>query len=183
MTITILDGTPAESAGNMSVELKKLSTELEKNHSVNHFALTSMDLHFCTGCWSCWWKTPGRCAIRDDGEKIFRSVINSDLVIFASPLTAGFVSCHLKKIMDRLIVLLHPYIEIRNNESHHCKRYDRYPEIGLLFEKEADTDDEDLEILRDIFERFALNFHSRLNWALPAEQFSIEEIINETCSV
>jgi len=183
MTITILDGTPAGFSGQLSGLLKGLSAELEEKHSLNLFSLSSMKLHFCTGCWACWWKTPGQCAIKDDAGEIFRAVINSDLLIFASPLNAGFTSSLLKKITDRLIVLLHPYIEIRNKESHHKKRYGRYPEIGLIFEKEADTDDEDIEILRDIYGRFALNFHSRLKFAVPSEQISAEEIVDEACSV
>ncbi|MBI9108042.1 MAG: flavodoxin family protein [Spirochaetales bacterium] len=183
MNITILDGSPSGSATKLPPLLGRLSAGIREKHSVNHFSLASMDLHFCTGCWSCWWKTPGLCAIKDDAEEIFRAVINSDLVIFVSPLKAGFTSSLLKKITDRLIVLLHPYIEIRNNECHHIKRYESYPDIGLIFEKSTDTDDEDLQIIRDIYERLALNFHSRLKYAMSIDDNTLEEILNETCSI
>jgi multimeric flavodoxin WrbA len=183
MTITILDGSPADSGARLPLILKNLSAGFEEEHSVHYFSLASMNLHFCTGCWSCWWKTPGLCAIKDDAAEIFKAVINSDFVVFASPLNAGFVSSELKKIMDRLIVLIHPYIEIRNKECHHRKRYDSYPQIGLIYEKETDTDDEDIEILQKIYERYALNFHSSLKYAVPADDITIKEIINETCGV
>jgi multimeric flavodoxin WrbA len=120
-----------------------------------------MNLHYCTGCWSCWWKTPGECAIKDDAEQIFRAVINSELIVFASPLIAGFTSAMLKKIQDRLIVLLHPYLQINNGESHHRRRYDKYPEFGVIIDKEGDTDEEDLKIVKDIYDRLAINFHSK----------------------
>jgi hypothetical protein len=64
--------------------------------------------------------------------------------------------------MDRLIVLLHPYIEIVNGECHHRKRYEKYPNLGLILEKEPDTDDEDIKLVKDIFDRLAINFHSKL---------------------
>ena len=142
-----------------------------------------MNLHYCTGCWSCWWKTPGRCAINDDAEKIIRSVINSDFVIFASPLIAGFTSSALKKITDRLIVLLHPYIELINGESHHRKRYNKYPDFGLILEKETDTDNEDLDIVNDIYERFALNFHCEKKYTRYIDHDKVEDIIYETCNI
>ncbi len=169
--------------GDFSVFMETLADRLGRDHRVELFHLQKMNLHYCTGCWSCWWKTPGRCSLKDDGEQIFRSVIHSDFLIFASPLIAGFISSSLKKITDRLIVLLHPYIQLVNGESHHRKRYASYPQFGLVIEKEPDTDQEDLTILNDIYDRFALNFHTRRKYLKIMGQDQIEEIIHETCSV
>ena len=58
-------------------------------------------------------------------------------------------------------MLLHPYIQLINGESHHKKRYERYPEFGVIVEKEQDTDSEDLQIVKDIYDRLAINFHSK----------------------
>jgi hypothetical protein len=183
MKITILNGDKAESSEDFSDYIQKLEAGLKKKHSVDLFELGRMNLQYCLGCWTCWWKTPGICKIRDDAEIIFRSVINADFVIFASPLIAGFTSSVLKKITDRLIVLLHPYIELRNGECHHLKRYDKYPELGLLLKKEEDTDDEDLKIIGDIYDRLALNFHSRIKYLKCIDHNTIEEIIHETCNI
>ena len=133
-----------------------------------------MNLKYCTGCWSCWWRTPGLCAINDDGEEIFRSVINSDFVIFASPLKAGFTSSELKKITDRLVSLLHPYIKVKDGEFHHRKRYESYPDFGVIVLPEEDTDDEDLRIVSDIYDRLALNFHATKKYLRLAEKSRIE---------
>lgn len=142
-----------------------------------------MNIRFCTGCWNCWWKTPGRCATTDDAEMIFKSVINSDFVIFASPLMAGFTSSSLKKITDRLIVLLHPYSKILNGEIHHEKRYDVYPDIGLILEKEKDTDSVDIDIVNSIYDRFAINFHTERRFTKFIHDSKIEDIVNETCNI
>ncbi|RLD57641.1 MAG: hypothetical protein DRJ01_13630 [Bacteroidetes bacterium] len=183
MKITILNGDMNTGDSHFSDYLINLTDKLRENNSVNLFHLNKMNLHYCIGCWSCWWKTPGRCIINDDAEKIFKSVINSDFVIFASPLMAGFISSCLKKITDRLIVLLHPYIEIRNGESHHKKRYDKYPDFGLLLEKEKDTDNEDLNIIKDIYDRFAVNFHSQRKYMKFIDYDKVEDIINETNNI
>ncbi len=176
MKITLLNGETATGSGEFTEYLKNIAENLSEKHTVTNYNLASMDLKFCTGCWTCWWKTPGLCAIKDDAEIIFRSVINSDLVIFASPITAGFTSSELKKITDRLIVLVHPYTEIRNDEFHHKKRYDKYPEIAVLVEKNKDTDDQDLEIILDIYKRLALNLHSSVKFLKTTNDNSIEDI-------
>lgn len=183
MKVTILNGDMKQAKSDFSVYIDKLAEKFRENHLVYIYPLDKMNLYYCTGCFNCWWKTPGRCVINDDAEKIFRSVINSDFVIFASPLIAGFTSSALKKITDRLIVLLHPYIKLKNGECHHKKRYDKYPDFGLILEKEKGTDNEDLDIVKDIYDRFALNFHSKRKYMKFIDQDKIEDIVYETCNI
>jgi hypothetical protein len=76
----------------------------------------------------------------------------------------GFVSSLLKKAMDKMIPLVHPYIEIVNGENHHQKRYPHYPGLALVLEKDDKSDEEDLEIISDIFRRLAINFKSDLQF-------------------
>jgi hypothetical protein len=181
MQITILNGDMTQGESDFSNYIETLAEKLGANHSVFLFHLNKMNLHYCTGCWSCWWKTPGKCAINDDAEEIFKSYINSDFVIFASPLLAGFTSSSLKKITDRLIVLLHPYIKLKQGECHHEKRYDKYPDFGLLLEKEPDTDKEDIEIVKNIYNRLALNIHCEKKYIKLTDTHKIEDIVYETC--
>jgi hypothetical protein len=180
MRISILYGNPLSEKGEFNNYLDKLKVELEKENTVDLFFLDEMDLKYCSGCWSCWWKTPGKCIFKDGSDNIFKSVINSDFVIFASPLIAGFTSSSLKKITDRLIVLLHPYIKLINGESHHRKRYDNYPSFGLLLKKEFDTDEEDIQIVKDIYDRLAINFHSSQRYIKFIEEHSVEEVAFES---
>jgi len=167
---------------DFSAYIDNLANKLGEKHTVDLYPLEKMNLHYCIGCWSCWWKSPGRCAIKDDAEPILKSVINSDFVIFASPLMAGFTSSSLKKITDRLVVHLHPYVKLKNGECHHKKRYDKYPDIGLIIEKETDTDEEDLSIVKEIYDRLAINFHCTSRYMKIANQDTIEEVVYETCN-
>jgi multimeric flavodoxin WrbA len=183
MNITVLNGNMTQENIEFNNQIKEFVLKVSENNILEQFNLNEMNLHYCTGCWSCWWKTPGKCAIKDDAERIFKSVIKSEFVVFASPIYAGFTSSLLKQITDRLIVLLHPYIEINQKEMHHKKRYDNYPKIGLILQRENDTDSEDIKIITDIYKRFAINFHSKLCYVKILETNTMEEIIHETCNI
>jgi len=74
----------------------------------------------------------------------------------------GYVSSVLKKTMDKIIPLVHPYGSIFHGEVHHLKRYPVYPKLAVLLQKEDDTDDDDTVILRTLFDRLAVNFHSKI---------------------
>jgi multimeric flavodoxin WrbA len=40
----------------------------------------------CTGCWTCWWATPGRCAFKDLDE-FYHQYITADKAIFFAKVT------------------------------------------------------------------------------------------------
>ncbi|MBW2038748.1 MAG: flavodoxin family protein [Deltaproteobacteria bacterium] len=163
MNITILNGNPDPDNQKFDAYLDDLIKSLESSdNNIVHFKLRDMKIRHCRGCFGCWLKTPGQCIFKDDSHDICKEVINSDFVLYAAPLVMGFPSAVLKIAMDKLIPLLLPYIElVDNKECHHMRRYDKeYPPIGLIIEKEDDTESEDIEIVRDIFARAALDFKS-----------------------
>lgn len=69
-------------------------------------------------------------------------------------------------------------MEIREKECHHKKRYDKYPQLGVIVEPEIDTDDDDLKIIKEIHERFCINFFSKLTFFKTTNN-SITSIIDE----
>jgi hypothetical protein len=161
MKILILNGDARPGETPLAVYLAKFKAALEAGGaSVKRLDLSELDIKFCTGCFTCWWATPGLCAFRDGMETIYPAVLESDLLIWASPLVLGTVPTLVKKTQDRLIPLLHPYFELVQGEVHHRKRYDRYPDLGLIVEPRAEDDPEDLAGVRFLFERFGVNLHS-----------------------
>ncbi len=178
MNVIILNGNP--DAGNKSFDryIDSILKELAgRGHQARAFALREMNIRFCTGCWTCWFKTPGECMHRDDMPAIYKAAMASDLLIFASPLIMGFMSGLLKRANERLIPLIHPYSEISQGECHHRRRYARYPVLGLILQKEEDTDADDIRITTDIYRREALNFRSSLLAA-----FMTDRPVNEVCN-
>lgn len=179
MKITILNGNPDSKNKDFDQYLLDLKRSLEIcNHRVRLFRLRDMNIKYCIGCFNCWLKTPGECFAKDESHDICREYINSDLAIFTSPVIMGFVSALLKKINDKLIPLIHPYLEMVNGECHHLARYDRYPALGLILAKDDRTDDEDIEIIREIYRRDAINLKTSLSFAKLTDN-PIEEVCNE----
>jgi multimeric flavodoxin WrbA len=86
----------------------------------------------CAGCFGCWTRTPGECVIEDSARDVLRSYVGSDIVMYATPVTFGGYSSHLKKMLDRFIPVLDPRFTTVGGEVHHLLRYRRYPKtIGL----------------------------------------------------
>lgn len=165
MKIIILNGNPNPKNVAFDNYLRELSCLMKfRNHVVSVFNLSKMGIRYCTGCFDCWVKTPGECITQDDSHDICRAYINSDIVLFASPVIMGFTSALLKSAHEKLIPLLHPYFEFVQNEVRHFSRYKYYPLMALLLERGRDTDEEDIEIISDIYKRDAINFKTSLSF-------------------
>ncbi len=179
LDITLVNGNASEKNRVFQDYVNGLSDTLfMAGHFVEQIDLAKNHIQQCRGCWNCWVKTPGHCTLKDDMDSIYPKFLHCDLLIFASPIKMGFVSALLKRTLDRLIPLVLPYFKILNHEFHHSKRYKGYPNLGLLLEKDYTTDAEDLDIIQQIFQRTALNFHSELKFSHLITD-SEKELINE----
>jgi hypothetical protein len=64
-----------------------------------------------------------------------------------------------------------------NGETHHVMRYDKVAYAGALLEPGPDTDDEDLDIIRNIYVRNNYNFDSVLKF-FETTDTPVEEVAN-----
>ena len=97
---------------SLESELKLLGLEFSS------YVLKDIEIISCTGCFKCWDTTPVICTgvSGDRGEEIKKSVVNSKLLIFLTPITFGGYSSELKKIIERLLGTLQPGIQIIKGE-------------------------------------------------------------------
>ena len=100
----------------------------EAGANVGYFKLKNYNIKNCTGCYTCWTKTPGECIFKDDMTMLRKKYREADLVVFASPLYIFNVSGILKTFMDRLLPVFKPYMLI--NEKGNTMHPDRFPEKG-----------------------------------------------------
>lgn len=140
MKITILNGNDPDRNPDFDGCLGRVESRLAVDHQVDRLDLKSMNIHSCRGCFGCWQKTPGKCLVPDDMEQVYGRYIRSDLVFFASPLWMGFTSWILKQAVERLLPLIHPYVELHRGKLRHRPRYEKYPNLGLLLAGEPDKD-------------------------------------------
>lgn len=94
--------------------------------------LTSREIKDCLGCWTCWMRTPGRCAFHDLDD-FYRAYLHADKVIFYIGVSCDFVSGKLKTLFDRMIPHFLPYTNYVTGESMHDTRYEHYPEIEVSY--------------------------------------------------
>ncbi|NTV99460.1 MAG: NADPH-dependent FMN reductase, partial [Chlorobiaceae bacterium] len=159
MKILILDGSPAGDAMGVRVAETLSAILAAGGHQTEHVALRDSRIAPCNGCFQCWLKTPGMCAIDDDNRDLVSKYIRSDLVIALTPVTFGAFSPELKKFADHLIQTISPFFCRVNGETHHRQRYERYPgfiSIGWL----PGPDETQEGLFRHLFFRNTINFYT-----------------------
>ena len=73
----------------------------------------------CTGCFSCWIKSPGACIFKDDIAPFTASLKQSDTLYILTENVYGSYSPFVKCAIDRSLSYVQPYFTIRNHEMHH----------------------------------------------------------------
>ncbi|MGB4588561.1 MAG: flavodoxin family protein [Clostridiaceae bacterium] len=136
--------------------------------------LSKIEVKDCTGCWSCWLKTPGRC-INKDLDAFYKAYLHADKVIIFSKISQGFVSGNLKSLFDRMLPLFLPFITYETGESMHVGRYGKYPEIEVYYQGDFMTK-ADQDIYENYMHRAFYQFRSKCEIVKPIAQFSLEKI-------
>ena len=109
MKATILNGALPGDDFVDAVGATLLNTLQAADWAVTSWTLRDQKLAYCLGCFECWTKTPGLCRIDDAGQDVARSIIQSDLTIYLTPITFGGYSSELKRAVDRIICLISPF--------------------------------------------------------------------------
>ena len=69
-------------------------------HEVEKISLVGKDIQFCRGCMAC--QKLGRCVIQDDVNAIMARVLESDVVVWATPIYYYEMSGQMKTLIDRM---------------------------------------------------------------------------------
>ena len=114
----------------------------------------------CAGDFFCWVRSPGMCNTDDDNRVIAAKIMQSDLLIYLTPVTFGSYSSELKRMVDHQIQNISPFFKNIDGEIHHQKRYDRYPNvltIGWMDQPNAQAE----AIFRHLVHRNGINMHTQ----------------------
>lgn len=149
MRAIILNGT-LNKRTDLNLIKEILEKELEDSGwDVESILLREIDIKSCMGCFGCWKKTPGICVIDDPARAINEKIIQSELVVYLTPITFGGWSSEIKKMFDRQLPLLPPGIVLIGGECHHQMRYERYPSIiGIGIAENNNYEDTFKELIR-----------------------------------
>ena len=107
MKILVLNGSPKKKSDTFRLTeafLKGMNRNHE--HEVHVINVIDKKIAPCRGCFGCWQRMDGRCAIDDDQNEILELYRNSDVIIWSFPLYCYAMPSQLKAVLDRTIPLV-----------------------------------------------------------------------------
>lgn len=160
MKAAVLDGSQANDLTGERVRATVLAQLAAQGYAVEHLLLREKKLGNCAGDFFCWVRNPGICNINDDNREIAGAIVNSDLLVYLTPITFGGYSSVLKKAVDHQVQNILPFFAQINGETHHAKRYAKYADfLALGWQEQADPQAE--AVFRHLTWRNGLNFYAQ----------------------
>jgi putative sterol carrier protein/FMN-dependent NADH-azoreductase len=95
----------------------------EKGAHVDVVNLHKKKINYCVGCFTCWTKTPGKCAQKDDmAEELFPMYSECDLCVLATPLYHYTLNAQMKAFIERTLPIVEPFFVEKNGVTTHPLR-------------------------------------------------------------
>ncbi len=135
MKVTVFNGSPRgrKSNSHLMVELLMKGAR-EAGAETEEVFLIEKDIKYCRGCFACWVKTPGICAIKDDMPALIDLCLESDYMGMAGPVYNMYMTGLLKNFSDRFLPLATPHIHRNDDGSfYHKGRVKRFPRQFFIF--------------------------------------------------
>lgn len=128
MKILVINGSPRGERSN-TLRLTRAFTRglcsAAPGSEVEELDLRCMNLHECSGCFTCWTKTPGRCVHPDDMNGALLKYVEADALIFSFPLYYFSLPSRLKLFLDRTLPLSLPVMNPDSPYGGHPLRDER----------------------------------------------------------
>jgi len=86
----------------------------------------------CQGEFNCWLKTPGKCIHKDDMQKLLPKMREADIWVLASPVYVDGITGPMKNLVDRVLPMVQPFIELRDGHCRHPAREGHAPRKLVL---------------------------------------------------
>ncbi len=111
MKILLLRGNPRKTGFTQCVTDWFVQGLHETDAQVTDVDVTSLAINPCLGCYECWLATPGQC-VHDDGMKaMLTAVLDTDVIVCATPVYYFTMSSQMKLFIERLFPLFLAGIE------------------------------------------------------------------------
>ena len=156
MKAILLDGSHKNDSTGERVRAALLSALQACGWDSEHIVLREKKIGNCAGDFFCWIRSPGICNVDDDNRTIAEAVMASDLMVYLTPVTFGGYSSALKRMVDHQIQNVSPFFAKVAGETHHQKRYPKYPDLLAAGWMDA-PDAQAAAVFRHLAQRNAIN--------------------------
>ncbi|MCB2146527.1 MAG: NAD(P)H-dependent oxidoreductase [Deltaproteobacteria bacterium] len=97
----------------------------EAGAEVEIINLKKVKIKYCTGCFTCWTKTPGACIHHDDmTNDIYPKFVKCDLCVLATPLYHYTVNAQMKAFIERTLPTNQPFFVECGGVTGHPDRFE-----------------------------------------------------------
>lgn len=99
MKIVVLEGSPNKHGSSNMLADEFIRGAEKSGHKIEVIDVAHANIHPCTGCIHCGYEGP--CVQKDDVENIRKIILDSDMIVFVTPLYYYGMSAQLKTMIDR----------------------------------------------------------------------------------
>jgi multimeric flavodoxin WrbA len=123
MKILAVNASPKMDKGNTALLLTPfLEGAADAGADIEILYTQKLHINPCRGDVACWIKTPGKCNQKDDMPQVLEKLRAADVWVLATPVYVDGMTGPLKTLLDRLIPLGQPFIELQDGHCRHPGR-------------------------------------------------------------
>ncbi len=132
MKLLAFNASPRRTHGASEVIMNRfIEGAKEAGADVERHYVADLMIKGCTGCFSCWWKTPGQCVHNDDMDWVIPKMVDADIIYLGTPIYYFNIVHGLQRMRERTLPMIVPDMITEGGETHHPQRHKRTPQTVL----------------------------------------------------
>lgn len=166
LKILVINAAPRMEAGNTQMILNPFLVGLRhQGAEIDIAILARKKINRCTGCFTCYAKTPGICIHVDDMPPLIERIRSADILVLATPVYLDGMTSLAKIFVDRLVTFMDPHFILDDEGVRHPLRW-KFPSKLFLVSVCGYPGLKNFDPLLLHMERISRNLHTEFCGAL-----------------